>query len=166
MKKMDSLGLKTCSFQAKLFEASQTQTSCSSKIFIRRFMNSELAKRMDSGGLMFEALEVAEALNEVEMQYGNSTYGKDKFTTDELYWIGYIYRYWAYVTGKSSKQIYKIIKPDQLRSVYYPYHSLDPLQAIERIQEGSSLMVKESYDDIAKGVIALRKVRNRRNNLE
>lgn len=161
MKKMDSLGLKICSYQATLFESSIEQTDCSSKIFIRRFMNSNLAKRMDSAGFMFDALDVSDAISEIEDQYGASAYGVEKFTVEEMHWIGYIYRYWAYVTEKSSKQIYKMIKPEQLKKLYFPYHSLDPLQAIERIMEEIGLEEQNGIDDIAKGVIALRKVRSK-----
>lgn len=161
MKKMDSLGLKMCSYQAALFEKSLEDTDCSSKIFIRRFMNSNLAKRMDNVGFMFDAMDIFDAINEVETQYGVSTYGIEKFNVEEMHWIGYIYRYWAYVSEKSSKQIYKIIKPDQLRKLYFPYHSLDPLQAIERMMEELGLENGVAMDDISRGVIALRKVRNR-----
>lgn len=161
MRKMDSLGLKICSYQAVLFENSIDNTDCSSKIFIRRFMNSNLAKRMDSVGFMFDSLDISDAISEIEDQYGESTYGVEKFSIEEMHWIGYIYRYWAYVTEKSSKQIYKIIKPDKMRKLYFPYHSLDPLQAIERIMEEIGQEEQKENDDIAKGVIALRKVRNR-----
>lgn len=164
MRKMDSLGLKVCSYQALLFEGSIEQTDCSSKIFIRRFMNSNLAKRMDREGFMFDSLDVSDAINEIEDQYGASAYGVEKFTVEEMYWIGYIYRYWAYVTEKSSKQLYKIVKPEKLRKLYFPYHSLDPLQAIERIIEETDPVEQSGVDDIAKGVIALRKVRNKSKN--
>lgn len=162
MKKIDSLGLKMCKYQANLFEKSKDSMGCSSKIFIRRFMNSDLAKRMDSVGFVFDSLEIPDAIIEIESQYGVSTYGTEKFNAEELYWIGYIYRYWACISEKSSKQIYKIIKPEQLRKLYFPYHSLDPAQAIERIMEESGQSLDKEMDDISRGVIALRKVRNRR----
>ncbi|SHJ14237.1 hypothetical protein [Pseudobutyrivibrio xylanivorans] len=161
MRKMDSLGLSECRYQAKLFEASIDNTECSSKIFIRRFMNSDVAFRMDKNGIMFEALDIHDAIDEVEEQYGVSSYGVDQFTREELHWIGYIYRYWAYISGKSSKQIYKIAKPEYLRKLYFPYHSLDPYQAIERIAEEQGESLENDYGDIAKGVIILRKVRNK-----
>lgn len=161
MKKMDSLGLRMCRYQAMLFELSKDKTDCSSKIFIRRFMNSKLAERIDKEGLLFDSLDVQEAIEEVESQYGASSYGVEKFNQEELHWIGYIYRYWAYVSEKSSKQIYKIIKPEQLRKLYFPYHSLDPMQAIERITEEINPMEEKERDDISRGVAVLRKVRNK-----
>ena len=161
MKKIDSLGLKICSYQAVLFENSIEKTECSSAIFIRRFMNSDIAKRMDSFGFIFDSLDVTDAISEVENQYGKSAYGTEKFSVEEMHWIGYIYRYWAYVTDKSSKQIYKIIKPEKMRKLYFPYHSLDPVQVIERIMESTEPEAQMEIDDIEKGVIALRKVRGK-----
>lgn len=161
MREIDSLGLKMCSYQAVLFENSIKKMDCSSRIFIRRFMNSNLAKRMDTSGFIFESIDVSDALFEIEKQYGTSEYGVEKFSIEEMHWIGYIYRYWACVTEKSSKQIYKIIKPEELRKLYFPYHSLDPLQAIERIMETTEPEEQKGMDDIAKGVAALRKVRNK-----
>lgn len=161
MRDMDSLGLKMCSYQAVLFERSIEITDCSSRIFIRRFMNSKLARRMDRIGFMYDSLDVSDAIREVEEQYGVSAYGVEKFTVEEMHWIGYIYRYWSYIAEKSSKEIYKIMKPEALRKLYFPYHSLDPIQAIERMMETTMPEEQSGMDDIAKGVIALRKVRNK-----
>lgn len=161
MREIDSIGLKLCSYQATLFEQSLAETVCSSRIFIRRFMNSDLARRMDSVGFLFDSLSVSDAIREVEAQYGVSTYGQNQFTVEEMHWIGYIYRYWAYVSGKSSRQIYKMMKPEQLRRLYFPYHSLDPMQAIERMMEVIEPEGSAEMDDVTRGVIALRKVRNR-----
>ena len=164
MKKIDSFGLKMCSYQATLFEASVKHTKSSSAIFIRRFMNSDLAKRMDNISFLFDSLEVSSAIDEVEAQYGASSYGSKKYSIEEMHWIGYIYRYWACISDKSSKQIYKMLKPDQLKKLFFPYHSLDPAQAIERIME--ELEPAKEYDpsDIATGVAAMRKIRSKWNN--
>ena len=161
MKKMDSLGLKLCGYQASLFETSIEITNCSSPIFIRRFMNSDLAKRIDSTGYLFEATTITEALGEIENQYGPSDYGTERYSREELHWIGYIYRYWAYVSDKTSRQLYRTIKPAQLKKLYFPYHSLDPMQAIERIMEGIAPEPESEQDKIAEGARILRKIRNR-----
>ena len=80
-----------------------------------------------------------------------------------MHWIGYIYRYWAYTYEKSSKQLFKYIKPDELRALYFPYHSLDPAQAIERIIESKGTDIG---DQIAKGVEIMRIVRAKYDNQE
>ena len=162
MKEMDSIGLRLCNYQAILFDHSVEGTNCSSRILSRRFMNSNLAERMDNAGFLFESSSIPDAFRELEEQYGESSYGREKFTVEELHWIGYIYRYWAYVREKPSQQLYKFIKPEELRKLYFPYHSLDPLQAIERIEEDKGLDTTEALDDIARGVIILRKARSRK----
>lgn len=58
-----------------------------------------------------------------------------------MFWIGYIYRYFSYTYQKTSKQVYKIIKPKELRGLFLPYHTMDPAQAIERILEAKGLPV-------------------------
>lgn len=155
MKKFDESGLKLCKVQGNIFVKSITATDCSSPIFIRRFMYSAVASRMDKEGFLYEACDVMDVLREVEDEFGVTDYGKDKYAGEELYWMGYMYRYWCYVYEKSSKQVYKIIKPKELRGLYYPYHSLDPAQAIERILEAKQ-MGEEEY--IQKGVEILRRL--------
>lgn len=156
MRKIDTYGLKLCNFQAELFQKSLIEVECSSKIFIRRFMLSNLAKRMDKDGFLFDSTDIIDALDELEDQFGPSDYGTVKFSPEEIYWTGYIYRYWSYITGKSSKQIYRIVKPDELQKLYFPYHSLDPEQAIERIKESKGL---NEEDEIKRGVEIMRRIR-------
>ena len=156
MKNMDGYGLKICTFQAELFEKSIDRLECSSKIFIRRFMYSDLAARIDSKGFFYESTGITDAFDEIDRQYGKSAYGQLKYGTEEMYWIGYMYRYWAYTYEKSSKQLFKLIKPEELRSLYSPYHSLDPSQAIERILEARGV---DERDQIARGVEIMRRVR-------
>ena len=48
MKKINRDGLLLCDLQAKTFESAVDLTSVSSEIFIRRFMNSKIAKSMDN----------------------------------------------------------------------------------------------------------------------
>ena len=52
MKKIDEEGLKLCALQADIFAESLETTQCSSPIFIRRFMNSQVAARMDHRGFL------------------------------------------------------------------------------------------------------------------
>lgn len=155
MRKIDEIGLKLCKMQAEVFSASVKETNCSSLIFMRRFMNSGVAQRMDLGGFLFEACDVHQIIQEIETEFGESSYGKEKYSEAELYWIGYVYRYWSYTYQKTSKQIYKLIKPKELRGLYYPYHSLDPAQAIERILEAKDLNEK---DFTARGVKIMRDI--------
>lgn len=158
MREINDYGLKICKYQGNLFQESLERSDCSSPIFLRRFMYSDVARRMDSDGFLFEATDIASAIAEIEAQFGKSEYGKIRYSENELYWIGYLYRYWAYTRERSSKSIYKIIKPEELKTLYFPYHSLDPAQAIDRILESKGIASEE--DMIKKGVEIMRRIRN------
>ncbi|MBQ3005768.1 MAG: antitoxin [Clostridia bacterium] len=160
MKKIDEIGLKLCKFQAEIFSKSVLKAECSSLIFIRRFMYSSVAQRMDETGFLFEACDLNSVFEEIDSEFGRTSYGKEKFSAEELYWIGYVYRYWCYTYDKTSKQVYKIIKPKELRDLYYPYHSLDPTQAIERILEAKKM---KEEDFTQKGVQIFREILKRKN---
>ena len=155
MRAFDETGLKLSRMQAELFVLSATKLECSSPIFLRRFMLSKVATRMDQDGFLYESCTVEGILQEIEEEFGATNYGKEKYSTEELYWIGYLYRYWCYTYEKSSKQVYKLMKPKELRGLYYPYHSLDPAQAIERILESKNL---GEEDLTQKGVEILRRI--------
>ena len=159
MKEMDEMGLKICRAQANLFVASLTLTECSSAVFLRRFMNSSVAERMDKGFFLFEASSNDSVISEIDEEFGETNYGKVKFSENEMYWMGYLYRYWCYTYGKTSKQVYRIIKPTELRTLFFPYHSLDCSAAIERILEAKG---QNEEDSIEKGVAILRRLINQR----
>ena len=156
MKTMDETGLKLCRAQAELFVSSLSLTDCSSAVFLRRFMNSSAAKRMDEGSFLYEASTNASIIAEIEEEFGKTDYGKIKYTENELYWMGYLYRYWCYTYEKTSKQVYRIIKPTELRELFFPYHSLDNAAAVERILEAKN---SREQDLTERGVEILRRIR-------
>ena len=143
MKKMTRAGLCLCELQAKTFEDSVEKTSVSSAVFIRRFMKSEIAKSLDDGSVLGTNLQPDDILERIDEEYGVSHYGSVKYTRNEMYWIGYIYRYFVGIYEWSSVQVYKMIKPKELRELFLPYHTMDPAQAIERIMEAKGLPVDE-----------------------
>ncbi len=145
MKKMSKDGLLLCDLQAKTFERTVDLTTVSSEIFIRRFMNSKIAKAMDNESVLQTNMHEKDILFMIEEQYGKSQYGSVKYTHDEMFWIGYLYRYFSYAYELSSVQVYKIVKPKELRGLYLAYHTMDTSQAIERILEAKGL----SLDDEA-----------------
>lgn len=99
----------------------------------------KLARKQYRGqGLYID--EILDLLNE---EYGVSSYGSVKYTRNEMYWIGYVYRYFALDYDFSSSQIYRIVKPQELRNVFLPYHTMDPAQAIERILEAKGLSFEQ-----------------------
>lgn len=146
MNRIDKDGLLLCELQAKAFEASVESSEVSSEIFIRRFMNSNVALSLDSGDILQRNTQAKDILMRIEDEYGYSTYGSVKYTKNEMYWIGYIYRYYVYTYKLSSVQGYKKIKPKELRGLFLPYHTMDPGQAIERILEAKNLILDENAE--------------------
>ena len=146
MKKINKQGLHLCDLQAKTFECSIDLTSVSSEIFIRRFMNSQIAKLMDNESVLQTHLHQKDYLSMIEEEYVSSTYGSVKYTHNEMFWIGYLYRYFCYTYELTSVQVYKIVKPKELRGLFLGYHSLDPAQAIERILEAKGLLLDEESE--------------------
>ena len=147
MKKIDKDGLLLCEMQAKAFELSGTEQNTSSAVFIRRFMNSDVAKQLDNMAVLQSNLQAADILKLIDEEYGKSEYGSVKYSLNELYWIGYIYRYYSYTYEKTSKQVYKIVKPKELRDLFLPYHTMDPAQAIDRILEAKGLANTNDYEE-------------------
>lgn len=146
MRKIDSDGLLLCEIQANTFEKSIKKMDCSTEIFIRRYMKSDIVKMFDDESILdtnYQARDILDCINE---EYGLTHYGSVKYHSDEMYWIGYIYRYYCYTYELKSIQAYKRIKPKELRDLYLAYHTLDPSQAIERILEAKNLPTNEEEE--------------------
>ena len=146
MRKFDKDGLILCEMQGQVFEMSIETMSTSSEIFIRRFMQSIIAKSLDSGDILQTNIQPKDIFERIVEQYGESKYGSVKYSPNEMYWIGYIYRYFSYAYEKSSSQVYKIIKPKELRKLFFAYHTMDPSQAIERILEAKGYPINEEEE--------------------
>lgn len=146
IKKINRDGLLLCELQAKAFENSIDKMESSSEIFIRRFMKSKIAKRLDNQSILDSNIQANDILMLVDEEYGATDYGSVKYTHNEMYWIGYIYRYFSFTYDLSSSQVYKIIKPKELRGLFLPYHTMDPSQAIERILEAKGMFIDEEIE--------------------
>lgn len=146
IKKINRDGLLLCELQAKAFENSIDKMESSSEIFIRRFMKSKIAKRLDNQSILDSNIQTNDILQLVDEEYGATNYGSVKYTHIEMYWIGYIYRYFSFTYDLSSSQVYKIIKPKELRGLFLAYHTMDPSQAIERILEAKGMFIDEETE--------------------
>ena len=102
---------------------------------------------------------ILELINE---EYGISDYGSVKYKRNEIYWIGYIYRYFAFTYDISSAQVYKIVKPKELRGLFLAYHTLDPAQAIERILEAKGMLIDEE-EELKRQYEIFRRIRKNNN---
>ena len=146
MKKLNKDELLLFELQATAFENSIDKMASSSGIFIRRFMKSKIAKSLDNESVLESNIQAKDILQMIDEEYGVSNYGTVKYTHNEMYWIGYIYRYFAIACEMTSAQVYKMIKPKELKGLFLPYHTMDPSQAVERILEAKGLLMDENME--------------------
>ena len=128
---MDCIQLKLCDIQGRLFENS---TAYGSEGFIRDFMNSEVARHLDSPYNKLQWMGEEYLLEELVDEKGMSTDG-EKYHPEVLYWIGYLYRYWACSRKEKSKDIYQQAPAKTMKRNYMAFHTLDPALAIENLIE-------------------------------
>jgi len=104
---MTSMELQLCDIQGRLFKLA-AQRGINSAEFIKVFMKSATAKALDSTYNRMQWAGEEYLLEEVIDEAGDRFEKMGEVYSEELiYWIGYIYRYWHYVAGESSKEIYK-----------------------------------------------------------
>ena len=132
---MNSLQLKLCDIQVRLFELS-AEKKYNSTAFIKAFMTSETAKALDSEYNRMQWAGEEYLLEEVVADAGDMLSADGEiFSKDILYWIGYIYRYWHYYNGEDSAKIYKQAPIDTMKRNYMMFHTMDPVLAIEDLKE-------------------------------
>lgn len=145
MKQWDDIGIKLCEYQANLFELSASYLQCSSPIFVKQFMESGIADRMDKCTFLFEALDTPACLDELSKEK-KLTRGQGKYPCYILSWMGYMYRYIAYTREVSSRFLFSKVQAKQLYQVYEAYHSMDPEAAAVRILESAGVPADDPMD--------------------
>ncbi len=130
-----SIELTLCDTQGQLFVLAAEQ-GYSSETFIKAFMTSQVSKDMDKefhhiqwAGKSYILSRMEEELSDMLSKDG------EIYDKETLYWIGYIYRYWNFYTGESSKEIYKQAPAKTMNVVCLMYHTMSPEMAIDRLKE-------------------------------
>lgn len=144
MREFDHNGLLLAEYQGKLFEKS-TELECSSPVFLRRFYHSDHVRRIDMNETAFLSLDVNEGLQSIQDQFGESNYGKEKYSKNAMFWMGYMYRYISYTRNLSTRFVMKTFPHRQLNEVYYVFHTQDPEWCIRNLLELNKLA--EDYLD-------------------
>lgn len=134
MKEFDHNGLLLAEFQGKLFEKS-TELGCSSAIFLRRFFYSDFLKQLDKNDSSTMSLDVIEAIQDIQDQFGEYNYGKVKFSKSSLFWMGYMYRYISYTRGLSTRFVMRNFPYKQMNDVYFSFHTQDPEWCVKSLLE-------------------------------
>ncbi len=145
MRQFDHDGLLLAEYQGKLFEASNA-LNCSTGIFLRRFLHSELLKKLDTNNPSVVSLDVIDGMNSIIGQFGNSDYGKIKYSKATLFWIGYMYRYISYTREQSTAFVMKLFDYGQMKDVYYSFHTQDPEWCVKSLLEINNLS-EEIFDN-------------------
>ena len=123
-----------CDIQGRLFElALRVGLDCPS--FIEVFMNSRTAAALDD---VYDRLQWAGEeyiLEELEEEAGGLKKAGTAYSSEAMYWIGYIYRYWHYYTSEYSCEIYKIADAKTMSECWLGFHTLDVEMAIDDLKQ-------------------------------
>ena len=132
---MNAIQLQLCDIQGRLFVLSE-EKEMGSASFVKTYMNSETAKALDSTYNRMQWAGEEYLLEEVlDGAKRNINMESEVYSKDMIYWIGYLYRYWHYYTGESSKAIYKQAPIETMKRNYLIFHTMAPEVAIEDLKE-------------------------------
>ena len=119
---LDSLEISLCQMQGHLFELSAKKRH-DSEAFVKAFMNSGIAEDLDKKFNHTQWAGEEYLLSRLSDEKAEAIKQGEVLDTETLFWTGYLYRYWHFYTGESSKKIYKqapitVIKAVQYRRTY------------------------------------------------
>ena len=118
MRQFDHNGLMLAEYQGKLFERSN-ELDCSTAVFIRRFLHSDLLSKLDSNNSSSLSLDVCEGINSILEQFGDTDI--------------------SYTREQSTKFIMQLFNYRQMNDVYYSFHTQDPEWCIKSLLEINKL---------------------------
>ncbi len=145
MRTFDHNGLLLAEYQGKLFEKSY-DLKCSTGIFIRRFLHSNLLNSLDTNNTALLSLDVNEGITSITEQFGDTDYGKMKYSKSSLFWMGYMYRYISYTREVSTRFVMELFSYKQMNDVYYSFHTQDPEWSITSLLDINGLD-KDIFDN-------------------
>ena len=132
---LNSLQMTLCDTQGQLFELA-AERGYASEAFVKAYMTSAVAADMDKEFHHIQWAGKAYILSRMEDELSDQLIkGGEVFDKEALYWMGYIYRYWHFYTGESSREIYKQASAKTMNVVYLMYHTMSPEMAIDRLRE-------------------------------
>lgn len=135
MREFDVNGIRLAEYQAKLFESSVKELGCSSKIFIRRFLHSDLLKSLDKNESSILSLNIQDGLEDIKKQFGDSNYGKVKFSSESMFWMGYLYRYISYTRNIDTQLLFKLFDYNKINELYFVFHTQSMEWCVESLLE-------------------------------
>ncbi|MCF0112241.1 MAG: antitoxin [Erysipelotrichaceae bacterium] len=136
MREFDHNGLLKAEYLGNLFERSEELT-CSSPVFMRRFIHSDVLKSLDNN--VYISFDASESIRSITEQFGETSYGKEKYSKGALFWIGYMYGYISYTREQPVSFVMKLFNYKQMNTVYYVYHTQDPEWCIANLLDINNL---------------------------
>ena len=125
-----------CAVQGRAFELSAKKEYASDS-FITIFMNSQTAAFFDLPYDRTQWLGEANLLQDLIDEQPKLKKGS-LYSNEALFWTGYVYRYWHFLTGETSREIFRQCDAKTMNALYPAYHTLDCAMAVERIKEADS----------------------------
>ena len=132
------LEIQLCSIQGRLFELS-LKKGFASESFINRFMKSKCAADYDMSHNRLQWLGEGYIMEELIEECGDRLAKGEQYSKDQMFWIGYTYRYWHFLTGESSKKIVAQVPAKVMRMGYEGFHTEDMTLAIEDLKAVSKV---------------------------
>jgi len=119
-----------CRNQANLFEECQYDFDCDAIDFVTKFMNSTIAGSMDKKDSPWHAAGIKQKGEELLLLTTVKPFeSENEIDPEILYWVGYLYRKWAFM-GASSRSIISFVPAQKAIETYGGYHTLDIAEAI------------------------------------
>lgn len=116
--RLDVFQLQQCENQGELFESLERR-NVDAKAFIRAFMNSKAAAGLDARYDRMQWAGQQYVFEEVMEESGLKVDGDcPHYNTEALFYAGWIYRYWHFLTGESSREIYRQADENRILAAY------------------------------------------------
>ena len=142
LRSIDNISYSLASSQARIFEYS-VSLGIPSKLFIRSYMLSEEIRLIDDLKINVSGLSENELFTTISEKI--KTRKGQLYSLQVMHFIGYFYRMAAYLTGYSSIQLYKSIKPELLNRNYRILHSLSIEESIKEVFEIANVEIEDKY---------------------
>lgn len=123
-----------CEIQGRLFELSGKE-GYDSKSFIKHYMNSQTAAAFDRPYDRMQWTGEEYLLENLLDEVGGLEVTNRLFPNETLFWSGYLYRYWHFLTGESSIEIYRQADAQTMFETYPGFHTIDNQMAVENLKE-------------------------------
>lgn len=135
---LDSWQLQQCRIHGQLF-CIPLEKSKNPKQFVETYMHSDIAVHMDNDCDSMHIMGQYYLFECISDDYGLEDFNSEYDLSEELFWMGYLYRFWHFYTGESSVEIYKQANYDDMLDYYLGYHTLSPQMAVDRIKEANEM---------------------------